>query len=122
MMFRHWVLTSLGVAGVFLLLGCGDDDSPPVPPTPTATATATATATPVPTSTPTNTKEQACIESGGQVTTITCNCTSTPDFFNTCGLGACTCAPGQSRQIQSCDCGSGKCFDGTGCVSKTIPG
>ena len=36
---------------------------------------------------------QACVASGGQVTDVECYCTSTPEFFNTCGVGACSCPP-----------------------------
>lgn len=59
--------------------------------------------------------EQGCIASGGTVTTALC-CKSTGDFPDTCAIGACGCAPGQSHEVRACDCGAGRCFDGTACV------
>jgi hypothetical protein len=81
------------------LTACGEDDH---------FAPAQATPTPAP--------QQLCLDSGGQVTTITCFCPGTEDFFNTCGLGACTCPPGNSHQVLSCDCGAGRCFNGSACA------
>jgi len=64
----------------------------------------------------TQTKEQLCVNSGGTVTTSSC-CGSVSDFPNTCAIGACGCSPANSHNIQSCNCGAGKCFDGNACVS-----
>ena len=62
--------------------------------------------------------EQACIDSGGTVTTGTCNCEGTADFYDNCMVGACTCPPEfPSFEVQVCDCGEDRCFDGTECVS-----
>ncbi|HTY43774.1 MAG TPA: hypothetical protein VMC80_00845 [Patescibacteria group bacterium] len=65
---------------------------------------------------PSQTKEQLCINSGGTVTASSC-CGSVSDFPNTCAIGACGCSPANSHNIQSCNCGAGKCFDGNACVS-----
>ena len=54
--------------------------------------------------------EQACINSGGTVTTQLC-CNSATDFPNTCLIGACGCGPNDSHQVKVCDCGEGKCLD-----------
>jgi len=68
---------------------------------------------------PTVTPEQACITSGGSVSTDFC-CTSVGDFPNTCGIGACGCSPGGSHAVQICVCGAGRCFGGAsvGCVAR----
>ncbi|ODS39279.1 MAG: hypothetical protein A7316_05940 [Candidatus Altiarchaeales archaeon WOR_SM1_86-2] len=60
-------------------------------------------------------KEQACIDSGGTVRTGLC-CKSVGDFPNTCTIGACGCSPENSHEVKICDCGEGKCFDGSTCV------
>ena len=60
-------------------------------------------------------QEQACIRSGGTVTTMLC-CNAVKDFPNLCLMGACGCAPGDSHQIRVCDCGTDSCFNGTACV------
>jgi hypothetical protein len=54
--------------------------------------------------------EQACINSGGTVTTQLC-CNSANDFPNTCLIGACGCSPDNSHEVKVCDCGEGKCWD-----------
>jgi len=59
--------------------------------------------------------EQACIDSGGTVSTSMC-CESTNDFPNTCVVGACGCALEDSHEVKVCECGTDKCFDGTECV------
>lgn len=59
----------------------------------------------------------ACIDSGGTVKTGLC-CKSVGDFPNTCSFGACGCSPGSSHEVKICDCGDGKCFDGSKCVSR----
>jgi hypothetical protein len=64
--------------------------------------------------------EQGCIGSGGTVTTALC-CQSVGDFPSTCGIGACGCAPENSHQVKTCDCGIGKCFDGSRCVPLGAP-
>jgi hypothetical protein len=61
-------------------------------------------------------KEQACSLAGGTITASLC-CASAADFPNSCLIGACGCAPANSHQIKTCDCGQGKCFDGKGCVA-----
>jgi hypothetical protein len=72
--------------------------------------------TPAPTPTPD--PEQACVASGGTVSTSFC-CLSAADFPNTCGEGACGCSPASSHEVQVCNCGAGKCFGGgsAGCVT-----
>jgi len=61
-------------------------------------------------------KEQACVNSGGEVSTSLC-CETTGDFPNLCSIGPCTCALGYSHKVKICDCGSDKCFNGSECVS-----
>ncbi len=60
-------------------------------------------------------KEQACIDSGGEISTILC-CESTGDFPDLCVVGACGCAPENSHEVKTCDCGTDECFDGDECV------
>lgn len=59
--------------------------------------------------------EQSCTDSGGTVRTSLC-CESTGDFPNNCLIGACGCSPENSHEVQICDCGEDKCFDGNTCV------
>ncbi len=40
------------------------------------------------------------------------------NFPNLCGLGACGCAPSASHQVQLCQCGDSRCFDGNACVGR----
>ena len=56
------------------------------------------------------TLEQACIDSGGTVTTSLC-CLSTNDFPNLCLIGPCGCSPSNSHEVKVCDCEEGKCWD-----------
>jgi len=60
--------------------------------------------------------EEACINSGGQVSTSLC-CKITGDFPNLCLIGPCGCSPENSHEVKVCDCGPDKCFDGSECVS-----
>ena len=60
-------------------------------------------------------KEQACVNSGGELSTSLC-CKTTGDFPNLCLIGPCGCSPDNSHQVKICDCGEGKCFDGNACV------
>ncbi len=60
--------------------------------------------------------EVKCTSTGGTVGTALC-CTSASDFPNRCLTGACGCAPSSSKDVKVCNCPSGKCFDGTGCVA-----
>ena len=55
------------------------------------------------------TPEQGCINSGGTVSTAPC-CSGVGDFPDTCGIGACGCAPQFSTDVSVCNCGTGKCF------------
>lgn len=66
------------------------------------------------------TAEEKCEESGGTVTTSVC-CLSTEDFPNLCPPGPCGCAPDQSHEIQVCDCGEDRCFNGNKCVDREEP-
>jgi len=61
-------------------------------------------------------KEQACIDSGGTVSTSLC-CEATGDFPNLCLIGPCGCSPENSHEVKVCDCGPDKCFNGSECVS-----
>ena len=58
---------------------------------------------------------QACAASGGTVTTSLC-CLSSGNFPNSCLIGSCGCSLENSHQVTVCDCGEGKCWDGTTCV------
>jgi hypothetical protein len=59
-------------------------------------------------------QEQACIDSGGTVETAMC-CLATSDFPDSCLIGACGCSLENSHQVKTCDCGEGRCFDGSEC-------
>jgi hypothetical protein len=63
--------------------------------------------------------EASCIESGGTVATALC-CTSTADFPNSCLIGACGCGPEDSHEVETCDCGESKCFNGKECIPMDI--
>jgi hypothetical protein len=56
-----------------------------------------------------------CLESGGTLSSASC-CLATGDFPDTCGVGACSCAPEFSHLVRVCECEPGKCFDGLACV------
>jgi hypothetical protein len=102
---------------VLLLSACSSDDDPPPPPAPTATATPPppATATPTP-----NPLAQACVDVGGMVTAGLC-CLGVSDFPETCGLGACGCAPAASHEVARCECPEGTCWDGQSCIARQGP-
>lgn len=57
----------------------------------------------------------SCVSSDGEVSTASC-CNSTEDFPNTCLVGACGCAPDNSKQTKVCECPTGQCFDGFSCT------
>jgi len=59
--------------------------------------------------------EEACVNSGGEITTSLC-CEATGDYPNLCLVGPCGCSPENSHQVKICDCEEGKCFDGNTCV------
>lgn len=63
-------------------------------------------------------KEKECEASGGKIEIITCYCSGPKNFFNSCLIGGCACTPDPkySREIKTCDCGEGRCFDGDECV------
>jgi len=61
-------------------------------------------------------KETSCLLSGGTISSSLC-CMSASDFPSSCLIGSCGCSPDNSHQIKTCDCGDGKCFNGTQCVS-----
>lgn len=61
------------------------------------------------------TPEQGCLNSGGQVATSSC-CLSTSNFPNTCLIGACGCDATNSHEVNVCDCGTDKCFNGSKCA------
>jgi hypothetical protein len=56
-----------------------------------------------------------CTASGGTVTTALC-CAASGDFPNQCLVGACSCAPSSSHEVKICNCGGGRCWDGSHCV------
>ena len=61
------------------------------------------------------TKEQACMNSGGTVGTMSC-CLSVNDFPNLCNIGACGCSPENSHEVKVCNCREGYCFNGEECT------
>lgn len=65
--------------------------------------------------------ELACTDSGGAVTTASC-CLSASDFPDTCLIGACGCSPQNSHEVRTCDCGEGKCFNSSACVTEEQQG
>lgn len=58
-----------------------------------------------------------CTNTGGSIKTNMC-CGSASDFPNTCLIGACGCSPDNSKEVKTCDCGEGKCFNGTSCITQ----
>jgi len=60
--------------------------------------------------------KQACLMSGGRIAASLC-CKSANDFPNSCLIGSCGCSPDDSKATMICECGEGKCFDGTECVT-----
>lgn len=60
--------------------------------------------------------EKSCTDSGGKISSSLC-CQSSKDFPNSCLIGACGCSPANSHEVKTCDCGAGKCFDGTKCTT-----
>jgi hypothetical protein len=62
-------------------------------------------------------KEQACLNSGGEVRTSLC-CKTTSDYPNLCLIGPCGCSLENSHQVKICDCGEGTCFNGIACVEQ----
>lgn len=63
------------------------------------------------------TEEEACLDSGGEVTTGMC-CLQTDDFPNLCGVGPCGCSLENSHEVVVCDCGEDMCFNGKGCIER----
>jgi hypothetical protein len=55
-------------------------------------------------------EQRGCVASGGSVSMAQC-CSTAPDFPETCGIGACGCAPQFSHEVSICDCPFGQCFD-----------
>lgn len=64
--------------------------------------------------TPLSAEEQACIDGGATLSTSLC-CLSTEDYPNTCLIGACGCSPDNSHEVNICNCGPGKCWNGVTC-------
>lgn len=89
------------LVGAILLVGCTQQPSG-------GNQTPSQNQTPPPNHTPTT--DEACVNSGGIVTTDSC-CLSVGDFPNTCLIGACGCSPSNSHEVKACDCGAGKCWD-----------
>jgi hypothetical protein len=59
---------------------------------------------------------ERCLSTGGEIISESC-CASTSDFPNTCGIGACACAPASSHTIAFCSCPARTCFyPPEGCV------
>lgn len=55
-----------------------------------------------------------CTRSGGNVVRMHC-CGATVAFPNTCSIGACSCGPSASHEVDACSCPAGQCYDGTRC-------
>lgn len=65
---------------------------------------------------------ETCASSGGTVTATNCSCADTRSFPETCGVGACTCPPGdEPNEIGACECPQDACFDGIECISVEAP-
>ncbi len=114
-MNRKILFPAIGCMFLLLLvlsLGCAGGPSGNVTPTQTTPPTTLPTSPPVTMSE----QEQQCTQSGGNVTTMLC-CTSAGDFPNLCLVGPCGCSPANSHEIKVCDCGTGKCFNGTACIA-----
>lgn len=58
-----------------------------------------------------------CTAAGGTIATQKC-CSSASDYPNTCAIGACGCGPADSKDVATCNCGAGKCWDGKDCVKQ----
>jgi len=70
-------------------------------------------------------RKLACVYSSGNyyrgiVSTSTC-CKSVDNFPNTCLIGVCNCSQDDSYQVEICDCGENKCFDGKECQEAFVP-
>jgi len=63
--------------------------------------------------------EKSCLDSGGQVSVLSC-CNQINDFPNLCLIGPCGCSPNDSHEVKTCDCGQGKCFNGTECADQQL--
>jgi len=63
--------------------------------------------------------EEACVSSGGQITTSLC-CKSTADYPNLCLVGPCGCSLENSHEVKICDCEEDKCFDGNSCIELSL--
>jgi hypothetical protein len=61
--------------------------------------------------------EELCNASGGTVRTSLC-CLGTGDFPDMCLIGACGCSLDNSHDVQICDCGNSKCWNGNECVTR----
>jgi hypothetical protein len=62
----------------------------------------------------------SCLASGGTVLPSVC-CETSSDFPNSCAISACGCSPENSREIQTCVCPAGQCFDGSKCLAQSLP-
>ena len=65
-------------------------------------------------------RAETCLAAGGTVfTSWCCKSNNGMDFPNLCST-ACGCAPDPSvsDQVKMCNCGTGKCWDGSGCVTQ----
>ncbi|KKU10282.1 MAG: hypothetical protein UX65_C0007G0011 [Parcubacteria group bacterium GW2011_GWB1_46_8] len=69
---------------------------------------------------PLETLDGQCTAAGGTIKESLCckGVDSGPQtkFPNLCAIGACGCAPEYSKPTKICDCGEGKCFDGSTCT------
>jgi hypothetical protein len=62
------------------------------------------------------TAEERCTSTGGTVSTASCCANGTASFPDTCSIGACGCAPADSRLMNTCNCPGGCFAPDIGCV------
>ncbi|MBK8169386.1 MAG: hypothetical protein IPK60_03465 [Sandaracinaceae bacterium] len=61
---------------------------------------------------------ELCTSTGGVVASHLC-CGATSDFPDSCGIGACGCAPSSSHNVAFCECGDGCFTPGVGCAARS---
>ena len=63
---------------------------------------------------------QICTASGGIVKNGTA-CKSVDSYPNTCAIGSQGCSPDNSHSVLVCECPAEQCWNGNGCVARTMP-
>lgn len=65
-----------------------------------------------------------CVAQGGTVVEQPCFCSGARDFYQECNedgellVGTCSCPPVDESTVNTCDCGKGKCWTGTRCLTR----